>query len=461
MKKLLKIIFMYVLLFSYNTAISQDQDNPWAISLGINAVDYWPVGQPDPQGDLFDEFFNVNDHWNIFPFISRIEISRSFGRNLSFSVIGSLNRIDKFGDLRTGPNGSLQTNRVPDLTYYGIDGAINYSFTNSGKIEPFISGGGGYTWLDKIGSGTLNGSIGVKYWFAPKFAFQLQSTYKHVFEVYGFRHFQHSVSISHKFGGDKDTDRDGIPDEEDNCPDTPGLYAFNGCPDTDNDGVADPDDACPKVKGLEAFNGCPDSDNDGVEDKSDRCPDVPGLTTLFGCPDSDGDNITDSRDKCPNVSGPNENNGCPWPDADGDGTIDRYDKCPNTKGLVENNGCPKLSEQDKTLINDYAKTLLFSPGRSEIKDESKLVLLDILRLLNTNPNAKFNIIGHTDSIGDSKFNQQLSEERASAVRDYLILSGIDRSRLSSAGYGEDKPIADNRTPDGRKQNRRVEIILVN
>ena len=65
-----KLILAIVLLTSLNKTHAQDQNNPWALSLGINAVDYYPVGQPDPQGDLFDEFFNANDHWNIFPFFS-------------------------------------------------------------------------------------------------------------------------------------------------------------------------------------------------------------------------------------------------------------------------------------------------------------------------------------------------------------------------------------------------------
>ncbi|RZN83833.1 MAG: OmpA family protein [Winogradskyella sp.] len=459
-----KLILAIVLLTSLNKTHAQDQNNPWALSLGINAVDYYPVGQPDPQGDLFDEFFNANDHWNIFPFFSRIELSRHWTGGLSFSAIGSFNKINKFGSNVNYSTGVETTNEVDDLTYYSIDGAINYSLMdlfNSNKIDPYLSGGGGYTWLNKIGSGTLNASLGVKYWFSERFAFNLQSTYKHVFEVYGFRHFQHSASITYKYGGVSDTDRDGIYDDKDTCPEEPGLAIYNGCPDSDNDGIEDSLDECPGIAGLAEFNGCPDSDNDGVPDKDDKCPSVAGLKSLTGCPDTDGDGLTDKQDKCPSTAGPLANVGCPWPDRDSDGVFDKDDRCPDEKGTVENNGCPKITEQDEELLNKYARTILFSPGRSEVREESKKILSDIIKILRSNPKAKFTIDGHTDSIGSDLLNLRLSQERADSVKEYLVANGINESRLVSRGFGEEKPIATNFYKDGRRQNRRVEINLSN
>jgi len=77
------------------------------------------------------------------------------------------------------------------------------------------------------------------------------------------------------------------------------------------------------------------------------------------------------------------------------------------------------------------------------------------------PRADFSIDGHTDSVGPKGSNQALSERRANAVRDYLIANGIDADRLTAVGYGEDNPIANNRTRAGRKENRRVEVKLKN
>jgi len=96
-----------------------------------------------------------------------------------------------------------------------------------------------------------------------------------------------------------------------------------------------------------------------------------------------------------------------------------------------------------------------------IKAESNQVLRDIVNILNEYPNAKFSIEGHTDSAGSNTLNQNLSDSRAGAVKIYLIENGIDQTRLSSIGYGEDKPIASNATSAGRAQNRRVEINLIN
>ena len=109
---------------------------------------------------------------------------------------------------------------------------------------------------------------------------------------------------------------------------------------------------------------------------------------------------------------------------------------------------------------DYAKTILFDTGKSTIQSESQEVLDNIVSILNEYPNAKFTIDGHTDSIGSASSNQKLSEERAYAVMNYLIDNGVATSRLSSNGYGEDRPIASNNSNEGRRTNRRVEINLV-
>lgn len=463
MRDLYKVILTIVFINFLQHTNAQDDYKPWALSVGVNAVDYFPVGQPDPQGDLFDEFFNATDHWNIIPLTSWFKISRHWKNRFSFSVAASFNEIKKFGTNVDSATGLETTNIVDDLTYYALDGSINYSFTDSRitKIEPYIGAGGGYTWLNTIGSGTLNGSLGIRYWFTDRISFNIESTYKHVFEDYAFRHFQHSASITYKFGGEKDTDKDGINDSEDGCPDLPGLLENNGCPDTDKDGIPDSNDRCPNIPGLSDFDGCPDTDKDGVPDSKDQCPNIAGVAALNGCPDADNDGITDSRDKCPTVAGPRQNNGCPYTDSDGDGISDRNDKCPNEAGPRSNNGCKVFTKKEETLLNEYARVILFSPNRAEIKNESKTILQDIITILKNNTSARFTINGYTDSVGATESNFKLSEERALAVKNYLILNGINPNRLTSKGYGEANPIAPNTNIQGRRKNRRVEIVLIN
>jgi outer membrane protein OmpA-like peptidoglycan-associated protein len=112
-------------------------------------------------------------------------------------------------------------------------------------------------------------------------------------------------------------------------------------------------------------------------------------------------------------------------------------------------------------LNTYAKTILFDTGRSSFKKETDQVLQAMVAIFKQYPKADFAIEGHTDSVGPKSSNQRLSEKRANAVRDYLIANGISADRLTATGYGEDNPIASNKTRSGRKENRRVEVKLKN
>ncbi|MFT7072773.1 OmpA family protein [Patiriisocius sp. Uisw_017] len=464
MKHLNSILVAALVFLVVGAANAQDENNPWAIGIGVNAVDTFPAGLRDGQnasdssnGELFEEFYNVKDHWNILPSISRLSIGKYLGSGFSLTGVGTVNRISKLGEVR-----------IEDDTYFGLDGEIKYSFRDmiggpGGWFDPSLGVGGGYTWIDDIGFGTANGLVSLKIWVAENLAFDVQSGYKHSFEDYGITHFQHSVGILFKFGG-KDTDGDGIYDLEDDCPETFGLAEFNGCPDTDGDGIEDRQDACPNTPGLAEFNGCADSDGDGIADPQDACPTVAGLASMNGCPDSDSDGITDADDACPNEAGPKANKGCPWPDTDADSVLDKDDDCPKIPGTVANKGCPEIAAPTPAVmktLNDYAKTILFDTGKASVKDQSKIILNNITAILKEYPNAKFSIDGYTDSVGGNKSNQILSEKRANTVRDYLVTNGIASDRLSSIGYGEDKPIDSNKTKAGRANNRRVEVILKN
>ena len=258
-----------------------------------------------------------------------------------------------------------------------------------------------------------------------------------------------------------DSDGDGVLDLDDACPNVPGVAAFNGCPDSDADGIQDSEDECPLVAGLASFNGCPDSDGDGISDAKDACPSVKGVAKFGGCPDpdSDGDGIVDSKDKCPTVSGSFEGQGCPFSDRDKDGTEDAKDKCPDLAGPASNKGCPEMKEEEKKKLEFAARNIQFETGKSVLKPASYKVLDEIASILKAYPYYNTTIDGHTDSSGDPVKNQALFEARSKAAYDYLVSKGISASRMKSAGYGATKPIADNKTAEGRAQNRRTEFNL--
>lgn len=120
----------------------------------------------------------------------------------------------------------------------------------------------------------------------------------------------------------KDSDRDGIPDYADACPQQKGVWSALGCPDADGDGVEDLEDLCPNEPGLPKLNGCPDADNDGIADWDDRCPYQFGPASTLGCPDTDGDGIANIDDDCPTLPGPKSRRGCPPLDSNASGRLD-------------------------------------------------------------------------------------------------------------------------------------------
>jgi OOP family OmpA-OmpF porin len=460
MKQFNSILVAALLILSAGVVNAQDADNPWAIEVGMNAVDVYPVGFKDGQsetsldrGKYFDEFYNVQDHWNIIPSVSRISVGRYVGSGFVFAAVGTINKIEKTGDIE-----------VDDLTYYGVDGEIKYSFRSllgDSWFDPSIGIGGGYSWIDSKGYGTANGLVAARFWVTENLAISLQSTYKHSFDDTRLsRHFQHSAGLVFKFGG-TDTDGDGIFDKDDACPEVPGLPEFNGCPDTDGDGVEDKNDACPEVAGLPEYNGCPDTDGDGIIDNEDGCPLEAGPKSNNGCPivDTDGDGVLDPVDNCVDVAGPEANQGCPWPDNDGDSVADKDDLCPDVPGTVANKGCPEMTIEVRNALSAYAKTILFDTGKTTLKPASLEVLDNAAAILNQYKLANFYVDGYTDTVGSESLNQKLSEGRATSVVTYLTSKGVAADRLESRGFGEASPIASNKTRDGRRTNRRVEILL--
>jgi outer membrane protein OmpA-like peptidoglycan-associated protein/opacity protein-like surface antigen len=261
-----------------------------------------------------------------------------------------------------------------------------------------------------------------------------------------------------RLNGCPDKDGDGIADNVDDCPNEAGLRRFSGCPDTDGDNIIDKEDNCPTVAGLAAMNGCPDADRDGITDDKDKCPNDPGPAELSGCPDSDGDGIVDSEDDCPQLPGARSFKGCP--DTDGDGVVDPKDKCPTLAGLAANDGCPDIKPEDKAVLDFAMKNVQFETASANLLKSSKAILDQIVEIMKRYPGFKLTIDGYTDNVGNDFYNQQLSERRALSCFNYLAEKGVSKSLMSHAGHGETRPIADNNTAEGRRQNRRVEFKLV-
>src|SRR6186713_2201493 len=233
--------------------------------------------------------------------------------------------------------------------------------------------------------------------------------------------------------------------------------------DTDGDGIFDNEDSCVTEPGPLVTNGCPDIDADGIADKVDKCPTVPGITLYNGCPipDTDKDGINDEDDKCPTVAGVARYNGCPVPDTDSDGVNDEEDKCVNEPGLKENNGCPEIKKEIIQKVEFAARKIQFAYAKATLLPASEKALDDLAELLSKETDLRVDIEGHTSSDGNFNTNIRLSKERAETVKNYLIKKGVDPSRLTSQGFGPTKPLNEGKTEQERALSRRVELKLRN
>jgi OOP family OmpA-OmpF porin len=232
--------------------------------------------------------------------------------------------------------------------------------------------------------------------------------------------------------------------------------------DSDGDGVVDSEDRCPGTPAGAKVDahGCElDSDGDGVVDSKDKCPDTPtgAKVDARGCElDSDGDGVVDSMDKCPDTpaGAKVDARGCEL-DSDGDGVVDSKDKCPDThKGAkVDADGC----EIAEVIV---LKGVNFETASDHLAPDSIVILNDVADTLIHRPHIAIEVAGYTDSRGSAAYNHKLSQKRAQAVAAYLVGRGVKAENLTAKGYGEEHPVADNKTADGRAENRRVELHIL-
>jgi len=235
----------------------------------------------------------------------------------------------------------------------------------------------------------------------------------------------------------------------------------------------------PEVRALASVEWAPqipeppaDRDGDGILDRVDACPDEPGVANSdprkHGCPirDRDGDHILDDVDACPDEAGVPDRDpkkhGCPVRDRDGDDILDDDDACPDIAGPKNDdptkNGCPPARiERGQIRIIEQVQ---FRTGSAEILPVSDGILTAVLRIFEEHPEVtKVSVEGHTDNVGGAKYNKGLSEQRVLSVLSWLTSHGVQPIRLTSAGFGLDRPIASNDTEEGRAQNRRVEFHI--
>lgn len=230
-----------------------------------------------------------------------------------------------------------------------------------------------------------------------------------------------------------DTDGDGLTDFEE-------IFKYKTDPlkkDTDGDGLSDGDEVM-KYK-TDPLN--PDTDGDGLSDGDE----VLKYKTDPLKVDTDGDGLTDYEEVMIYKTDPLN------PDTDG-GSVD--------DGTEVRRGTDPLDPSDdviKVEVPIILEGITFEVGKSTITPESEFTLRQALKTLNTYDDIVVEISGHTDNTGSRRLNERLSQDRADAVRNWLVSQGISPERITTKGYGPDKPVAPNDTPEGRQKNRRIEF----
>ena len=439
-----------------STVFAQTTSNPWLIGVGAHGVNHVAAG--GQVGDFFPrafgggeggELYNI-DNFTITPPLSKLTVARNLNKYLVLDWQTSVGNVD---NKRIGMEKEFFL-----MTGLGLQFKFNGLWNEESWFDPYLRVGANYlrhdysgvnfplTDVNGVGYSGFSGEpftqrrkdhftvatgLGSNFWLTKNFGLGIQGDYVSTpvdkSDIANF--WQASASLLFRFGN-TDRDKDGIPDKEDRCPDTPGLAEFQGCPDTDGDGIPDIDDQCPDVAGPVENNGCPwpDTDGDGVLDKDDACPDVPG---------------------------PVENNGCPWPDTDGDGILDKDDACPTVPGLPEYNGCPKPTA---VAVTEEFKDLLFDFNKATIQPGSTHKLDKAAEIIKSAPAENFVVVGTTDAKGSAAYNLNLSRQRAAAVVKALEARGVNPAQLKSIGIGSQEATVPATASDAERQVDRKVIV---
>jgi OOP family OmpA-OmpF porin len=375
--------------------------------------------------------------------------------------IGLIKGISTHFDWAVSLNGSFADSVMQKPSYSGNKNLLVETdftvrarmFGKPTRMQPYLQGGLGFSIFSNNYGGYMPLGVGLEINIFRPVYILINSQYRIPLTSTSNHHFFYSFGIAGNISSKKKNPSSAAK------PSLPSPAAIMA--DRDHDGITDSLDACADIPGLAIFDGCPDRDGDGIPDNKDNCPDTPGVIKYFGCPipDSDGDGFNDEEDSCVMVPGVAALHGCPIPDRDKDGISDGDDKCPDLPGYVGNNGCPVVQKDIHDLAELAAKNIFFVTGSYTILPKSYSSLDAIVRVLVDDANLKLNIEGHTDNVGSIQSNLILSDNRAKAVKVYLMSKGIDEGRLNAKGYGESNPVAENKTAHGRAKNRRVQFEL--
>jgi OmpA-OmpF porin, OOP family len=413
------VLSVLALALSLNTANAQFDGKPWGLSYRYNFYDYFSDAN-FPSFNRFDETTRGAEVGALYNF------NQYFALNVPFRLA------------TVTPKGTTAGTYLSPQSLFGVDALLNFKLFGDKNwfVSPYAALGVSNQWIGGTHDLGIPFGLGLNFKLGDGVNLNLQSL-RRASTTDNRNSWIHGAGLTFDFGGGVATEEKVIE-----APQPPKIAVVDNSK-AEAEAAAAKAAAEAAAAKAEAEAAAAKAEAEAAAAKAKAEADARAAAEAAAKKDSDGDGVLDRDDKCPAVAGPASNAGCPVPEA----------PKPTAPAPV--------TEEIKKEIAYATELVQFQTGSSVLTGSSNAVLDKVAAIMVKNPGLKLSIGGHTDSQGNENSNRALSAARAKACHSYLVAKGVAGTRMTHAGYGSSQPRADNKTPEGRSANRRVEFNVNN